>query len=74
MAIAYVETEVNINLDDFDVEDIIDHLEEKGFIVTEKTENSNVSHLYSTWLTCSPEHFEKALKEFFSAELDINVR
>lgn len=74
MATAYVETEVNIDLDDFDIEDIIDHLEQKGFIVSEKSERTEVGQLYSTWLTCSPETFEKALKEFFSSELDINVR
>ena len=73
MARAYVETEVNIDLDDFEVEDIIDHLEKKGFVVKHEDEKDDVEQLYSTWLTCSPETFEKALKEFFSSELDINV-
>jgi uncharacterized protein (DUF2164 family) len=32
---AYVETEVDVDLDDFDVEDICDFLEDKGFTIIE---------------------------------------
>jgi hypothetical protein len=74
MARAYVETEVDVELDDFDEDDIIEHLEKLGYKVSHEDEKSDVNMLYSTWLTCSAETFEKALKEFFSEKLNIIVR
>ena len=69
--------DVDVELDDFDEEDIIEHLERLGYQVEDiKSDNSDrvrIQKLYSDWLTLSPERFETELKKFFGDVLNINV-
>ena len=59
-----------------DIDDIIEYIESMGYSVIDPdngTINTSVLSLYTTWLTMSPEFFEKQLKRFFSEALNINV-
>lgn len=76
MVRAYIETEVDVELDNFAEEDLIEHIESLGYTVLEnddvKTERS-IEKLYYEWLQMSPESFQKELKKFFSEALDIVI-
>jgi hypothetical protein len=75
---AYVETEVDVDLEDFAIEDLIDHVKENGYVVTSKNDSNKfiftVQQLYSTWRTCDGKIFEKELCEFFSEILEKDIR
>ena len=82
---AYITTnvEVEVYLEEFDDDDLIDEIESRGYEVynkgeVKKTSESEKSHmikdisdLYSTYTTCSRELFEKQLKKFFSEHLNV---
>jgi len=86
---AYIETEVDVCLDDIDVDDMINYIEKKGFVIQSEIEKkgfviqseedelnfiSQVERLYSTWRTCDGKIFEKELCEFFSEYLEKDIR
>lgn len=73
---AYVS--VDVDLDEFDDEELIEELESRGYKVSEDGERGNpppepIRSLYSTYTTMSPEFFEKELKKFFRDTLDVNI-
>lgn len=65
-----VDVEVDVDMEDFADEELIEELEERGYVIHSKKEyTSDIDYLYSTWLTCSKEMFEKQLKDFFRTNL-----
>ena len=67
---AYVETVVDVVLDDIAEEDLIDYLEDKGYVIKEGESVSEIENLYYDWLSLPPDAFNKVLKKFFSEQLD----
>jgi len=74
---AYIETEVDVCLDDIDVDVMINYIEKKGFVIQPEEDELNfisqVERLYSTWRTCDGKIFEKELCEFFSEYLEKDI-
>ena len=82
---AYVTTTVDVEvyLEEFDDDDLIDEVKSRGYEVYDKGEVKRVRHadtefydksisdLYNTYMTCSPEFFDKELKKFFREHLDV---
>jgi len=82
---AYVTTTVDVEvyLEEFDDDDLIDEIKDRGYEVYDKGEvrksrdddakfyNKSISDLYNTYTTCSPELFNKELKKFFREHLDV---
>ena len=82
---AYITTnvEVEVYLEDFDDDDLADELRDRGYEIYDKgvVKKSNdattkfydhtIRDLYNTYMTCSPEFFEKQLKKFFREHLDV---
>lgn len=77
MVITSTYVEVDVDLSEFDDDEIIEYLEGCGYTVIDKSSDDStyvqVDKLYRNWLTLSPEQFEKELKKFFGDVLDINV-
>ena len=83
MAYISQNVEVEVYLDEFHDDDLIDEIIDRGYEVynkgeVKKTSESEKSHmikdisdLYSTYTTCSRELFEKQLKKFFSEHLNV---
>ena len=83
MAYITQNVEVEVYLDDFDDDDLIDEIESRGYEVFTKNAsranagesvefpNKSVEELYTTYQTCSREFFEKELKKFFREHLDV---
>lgn len=70
-----VDVDIDVEMEDIDTEDLIEELEERGFLVHEKAEyDGSIEYLYSTWRTCSDDMFQKELKNFFGKHLNIDVR
>lgn len=69
----YREVEIDIDLDDFDNDELIEELERRGYSVFGKEEENTISRLYSTYLTSSSETFEKELKAYFRNTLGVNI-
>ena len=73
---AYVE--VDIDLGEFDTSDLITELQDRGYNVFDKTEHDltedAVWKLWLSWQHDKDEFFEKKLKQFFSEQLNINVK
>lgn len=67
---AYVETEVDVDLDDIAEGDLIDYLEDKGYVIKDGESVSEIENLYYDWLSLPPDAFNKVLKKFFSEQLD----
>jgi hypothetical protein len=42
---AYIETEVDVDLDDFDIDDIIEYVEDQGYTVLEGKSATNMDNL-----------------------------
>lgn len=74
---AYIETEVDVDLDDFNEEDIIEYLEGKGYTVMQginqsaynnfKDIDDRIWQVYQTWKLPSDErHFWNEMHSFFS--------
>jgi hypothetical protein len=74
---AYIETEVDVCLDDIDVDVMINYIEKKGFVIQPEEDELNfisqIKQLYSTWRTCDGKIFEKELCEFFSEYLEKDI-
>lgn len=82
---AYVTTSVDVEvyLEEFDDDDLINEIKDRGYEVYNKNEvkkardadtkfyDKSISDLYNTYMTCSPELFEKELKKFFREHLDV---
>lgn len=82
---AYVTTTVDVEvyLEEFDDDDLIDEVKSRGYEVYNKGEvkkskdddvkfyDHTIKDLYNTYMTCSPEFFEKQLKKFFREHLDV---
>jgi hypothetical protein len=82
---AYVTTSVDVEvyLEKFDDDDLVNEVRSRGYEVFNKNEVSNVktsdtshydksiSDLYNTYMTCSPELFNRELKKFFREYLDV---
>jgi hypothetical protein len=78
MVSAYVETEVDVDLDNFDQQDIIDYLEEKGYTIIEGNVNSKyetfeeldnrIWQLYLMYISCNGAGhlMDKELGDFFA--------
>ena len=72
-----VSVDVDLNLDDYDNEELVNELQHRGYSGyingrngTTKNEDS-VEKLYRNYLTLSPEAFSKELKRFFRENLDV---
>ena len=74
---AYIETEVDVDLDDFDEDDLINYLEEKGYTVMEGKNKSKfetfealdkqIWKLYLTYVSASNDvEMRKQLGAFFA--------
>jgi hypothetical protein len=70
-------TTVEVYLDDFDDDDLIDYLEDRGYTVIGddetapvKPERPEVWKLYQSWLLDDKTVFEKTLREFFEKEMN----
>ena len=75
MARVVTEVDIDVDLDDFADNDIIDHLEERGYRVIvgdEKDIVDQIHNLYRDYV--SGGDFDNKLKNFFSEQLDVIVR
>jgi hypothetical protein len=70
---AYVTTEVEIDLNSIADYELVDELESRGYIVIHSKEPSSISYLYSTYLTASKDAFDKELKKFFRETIDAKI-
>jgi hypothetical protein len=72
---AYISTEVDVDLDDFDIDDIIEYVEEQGYTVLKGKSATNMndldSRIWQLYLTYTSERgagpeMDKELGEFFA--------
>ena len=79
MTTRYITTEVGIDLEDFNDDDLIDELEYRGYTIIKDEAgyiNNEVFALYQEWLADEGDNdrrFEKALRNFFSKHLNKNL-
>lgn len=76
MARAYIETEVEVELSDFDVDDLVDELESRGYTVLDNDDSRTekaITRLYYDWLQMTPERFNEEIKKFFSEALNKHI-
>lgn len=85
MAFITTTVEVEVYPDEFDDDDLIDEITSRGYEVYNKGEvkkskdddlkfyDKTISDLYNTYMTCSPELFEKELKKLFREHLGANI-
>ena len=75
----YITTKVDVDLADFDDDEIIEELQSRDYIVTKKPHqwvDDEVFALYQEWLADEGDNdrrFDKALRAFFSKMLNKNV-
>lgn len=75
----YITTEVEINLDEFTDDELIEEMQERGYVVVKDEAgyiNDEVYALYQEWLADEGDNdrrFDKALREFFSKHLNKNI-
>jgi len=73
---AYVS--VDVDLDEFDDDELIDELESRGYKVLEDQNYIGnpppepIQSLYATYTTMSPEFFQTELKKYFRDHLDVS--
>jgi hypothetical protein len=72
MATIYKDLEFDVDLDDFDTDDLIEEVERRGYTVLYGNLNHSIEKLRSVYLTCSKETFDKELKVFFK-EMDMPI-
>ena len=82
MATVNVNANVDVDLDDFNTEDLIEELEIRGFIVMDKDDSDGPEHLkdnihklkedFINWYQfgMKNENFEASMKEFFKETID----
>ena len=68
-----VDVEVYVELDDFKTSDLIKELKSRGYDVRDHSLLTSLEKLYSTYLTCSRELFEKELKKYFRDNLHTSL-
>jgi len=58
-----------------DDRDLVHAVQERGYTVYGKLhhKDDDITKLYSTYMTTSPEFFEKELKKYFREKLNINL-
>ena len=61
----YITKEVEIDMGEFDDEELIDEMDRRGYTVVDSIILKDLESLYSNYLTTSPETFDKELKKFF---------
>lgn len=67
MAYKTVDVEVDIDLDDFSDEELLEELESRNITPTP----DSIDKLYRKYITLTPEAFNKELKAFFREELGV---
>ena len=67
--------DVDFDLNDIDDNDLIDIVQERGYTVYDKLhhKDDDIRKLYTTYMTMSPEFFEKELKKYFREKLNVNL-
>jgi len=70
MITKYVDVEVEVELDEFDEEDIVEYCKDLGYKVISEDESDEclskvVSELFTDYLTLSPDKFTVELEKFF---------
>jgi len=70
---AYIETEVDVDLDDFDIDDIVDYVEYQGYSVFRTQTKCGIENLderiwklYDAWMHDDTKNFEKEMRVFFA--------
>lgn len=68
---------VDVDLDEFDDEELIEELESRRYKVFEDGERGNlppepIRSLYAAYTTMSPEFFQTELKKYFRDHLDVS--
>lgn len=62
----YIDTSVYVDFSDYEDEELIDELEERGYIVTKQFDNSKIEELYKEYITYGyTEKFQTILERFF---------
>jgi hypothetical protein len=75
----YITTEVEVDLDNFDDEDLIEVLQDRGYKIVKNHEawvSESVWKLYQDWLHDEGDNdrrFDKSLRKFFSEQLNKNI-
>ena len=78
----YVQTEVWVDdpdisdiIDEADDRDLIDELQKRGYTVMGKLyyKDRDLFDLYTTYMTCSSEFFQKELKKYFRETLNVSL-
>ena len=56
-------------------EDLIEKVQARGYTVYGKLHDKNeeIGKLYTTYMTMSPEFFQKELKKYFREKLNVNI-
>ena len=67
-----VEVDVSIDLEDFDTDDLIDELEDRGYDVTYNAEEQDISGAYNKEILDQIYHLRRQNKDYQS-ELDILI-
>lgn len=71
--------DVDILLEDIDTDDLIEELSDRGYFIFKEKDLKSLSEqavwdLWLSWQHDKDEFFEKKLKQFFSKQLNIEVR
>ena len=71
----YVSVWVDDNISETSDDDLIDELQKRGYKVMGKThfKDKDLLDLYSSYMTLSPEYFDKQLKKYFRESLDVLI-
>lgn len=81
MVTKYVETAVDVDLEDFENDELIEELEARGYAVLEKNDTTLEDQIrdlredFITWYQfgMKNENFEKIMKEFFKETIDEHI-
>jgi hypothetical protein len=65
---------VDVDIDEFDDDELIDELESRGYKVFDEDEVNPepIKALYTAYTTMSPEFFQKELKKYFRDHLNVS--
>jgi len=62
----YFDTSVYVDIDEFEDDELIEELEDRGYIVTKQFDNSKIEELYKDYITYGyTEKFQTILERFF---------
>ena len=62
--------DVEVDLDDFTDEDILEEVAYRELSISEP----KIEKLYRDWIALSPDKFQEELKDFFRSSLDVIIR